>query len=500
VHRVPRFIVIVGVLLAIPASILLIHHSRSRGALTRYKAELKAKGAKLTFAELAIPPSTNVEHIRSREIFATNTFPTPGAVPSVMEFVASGKARVSWRSELHLASAAGTKSPPIPGAWAELESQNGAFAASLDRFRQALEDTTPDTGWIYTKAAPPWNGPRINFVLARAVAHGLLSVEIGELHRGNLPAAVRNLHALAGLARLNRNELTLPSHMIRIAISDLGLHGTWEALQAPNWDDAQLALLQRDWERVDLLEAIERGFLGERAFGSAFIETVRKSRGREFSGFFHFSPVGSPGGAVKTNLPVQEVLRDQFIATAYRATSMDEDELFYLSHVSRLLEATESLKANRPWSEVGPVVSNLCTEIEAGLNTVYHHRFMVSQIAVPNSNRAIGRAVQAETLRRLTITAIALKRFELRHGHPAPSLTALLPEFLPAVPMDPMSGRPLCYQPNADGTFVLYSVGEDGKDDGGQAGLDLWSGPDAVWPDAAKEEPPATTPKATATK
>jgi hypothetical protein len=50
------------------------------------------------------------------------------------------------------------------------------------------------------------------------------------------------------------------------------------------------------------------------------------------------------------------------------------------------------------------------------------------------------------------------------------------------VPIDLMSGKPLVYRLNSDSTFVLYSVGEDGKDDGRQGGMDLWQGTDAVWP------------------
>jgi hypothetical protein len=43
----------------------------------------------------------------------------------------------------------------------------------------------------------------------------------------------------------------------------------------------------------------------------------------------------------------------------------------------------------------------------------------------------------------------------------------LTPDLLPSVPIDCMDGQPLRYRPNADGTFLLYSVGENGVDDGG---------------------------------
>jgi hypothetical protein len=77
-------------------------------------------------------------------------------------------------------------------------------------------------------------------------------------------------------------------------------------------------------------------------------------------------------------------------------------------------------------------------------------------------------------------------------------LKELVPQYLPEAPMDLMDGKPLRYHPNADGTFLLYSVGEDGEDNGGDPSTIMSSevhypnwlkGRDAVWPmPAAPEE------------
>jgi len=78
-------------------------------------------------------------------------------------------------------------------------------------------------------------------------------------------------------------------------------------------------------------------------------------------------------------------------------------------------------------------------------------------------------------------------------------LNQLAPEFLKSVSTDCMDGQPLRYRRNADGTFLLYSVGENGKDDGGNPALrpdvepshyNYWQNPDAldwVWPLPATE-------------
>ncbi|HEY5480127.1 MAG TPA: hypothetical protein VIL39_01465, partial [Verrucomicrobiae bacterium] len=107
--------------------------------------------------------------------------------------------------------------------------------------------------------------------------------------------------------------------------------------------------------------------------------------------------------------------------------------------------------------------------------------------------KASATAIETETERQMTLAAIALKRFQLRHGQLPPALEALVPELLPAVPYDYMSAKPLCYRLKPDASYVLYSVGLDGKDDGGDPSSSpgvspgLWGGRDAVWPSPETE-------------
>ena len=75
----------------------------------------------------------------------------------------------------------------------------------------------------------------------------------------------------------------------------------------------------------------------------------------------------------------------------------------------------------------------------------------------------------------LLVTTMVLRRYSLDHGEFPPSLVDLVPDYLPAVPEDPHSGRPLCYRRQTDG-YRLYSVGRNGRDDGGE--LDIKGGKD----------------------
>jgi hypothetical protein len=71
---------------------------------------------------------------------------------------------------------------------------------------------------------------------------------------------------------------------------------------------------------------------------------------------------------------------------------------------------------------------------------------------------------------RLLMTHLAIRRYRLSHGKNPESLTELVPDDLSAVPLDPFSGRRLIYRlnPGGDEAYLLYSVGPDRVDDGGQ--------------------------------
>ena len=76
--------------------------------------------------------------------------------------------------------------------------------------------------------------------------------------------------------------------------------------------------------------------------------------------------------------------------------------------------------------------------------------------------------VKADTENALLMTMLALRAYRLEHGTYPVALAALTPVYLKAVPDDPFAlSGPLRYK-NTAGGYLLYSVGPDGKDDGGK--------------------------------
>jgi hypothetical protein len=477
--------------LAFVCVLMFLFHSRGRSVLARYKAELLAHGEKLKVSQIAIPPSTNPADIAALKLLSNGVTAVGVSPVNLMKYVAPGKARVAWRGELDEV----TNYPLSASNWDELISQTEKYEPSLAVLRGVLENPPPDTGWMWRDTFQNvTTGPARTFVRDRNFCQMLFNATIVDLHQTNLDAAFANLHALAGLARLNRNEITLVSQMIRISIAQAGLSTTWEALQAPGWDEPRLAALQKDWEQVEFMDGFERSFEGERANGEILFAQVRNDF-KTVKDLYKISgsPPNSNGRAAWSPAAWRAYIEENLSLFLYKLSGPDPDELFYLQWETRRIEKLRLLKQGVPGCDVIAGLTNLEQETMKRFDRE-KGRLRLTAIMVPSIVRATQTALHVETQRKLTITAIAIGRYQLKHIAPPADLNALVPEFLASVPIDPMSSKPICYHLKSDGTFVLYSTGEEGKDNGGDptpavpgTNPGLWRGRDAVWPTADAE-------------
>jgi type II secretory pathway pseudopilin PulG len=105
----------------------------------------------------------------------------------------------------------------------------------------------------------------------------------------------------------------------------------------------------------------------------------------------------------------------------------------------------------------------------------------LAAMALPNFMKAVQTLARNQTLANEAFLACGLERYRLAHGQYPETLEALVPQFAEKVPHDIVGGQPLRYSRTADGRFELYSLGWNGKDDGGAPGKTTAEG-DWVWP------------------
>src|SRR5262249_58845814 len=137
----------------------------------------------------------------------------------------------------------------------------------------------------------------------------------------------------------------------------------------------------------------------------------------------------------------------------------EEDELFYLETTQRLLEALRSAAQHKSWRRLSINLAGTYKTIDVRFNRLDSFRFSLSGASIANWSRAVEIVMRQETQRSLILAAIALQRYQLRHGKLPPDLDSLVPEFLADAPTDYMNGQPLHYRVEPDGSFGLYSLG-----------------------------------------
>jgi len=328
----------------------------------------------------------------------------------------------------------------------------------------------------------------------RQLVPGLQARTVLALHEGKRLYAWTNLLALTRLATAWKPEPVESSHMLRVRFSIMAQGPTWEALQARALNDDQLATLQREWESVNFFSGLPETAAFERA---AMVANCRAQSQQLRSGGLSWRQISANllGSPQRAWTELTAVVRE----ARYRNAGIFEEEKALMLHFQdRELEFKRAI-ACTSWSKMRdlPEVTSQ-GRLKSNQEWRMQMRMNLGQMGFQGQAREVlARTAEAEARRRLVITAIGLHRFCLRHGSFPESLGELCPDFLPVVPTDFMDGKPLRYRPTDDGQFIVYSVGLDCIDQGGDMrrlrqqrepgppGFPGQREPDLVWPRAA---------------
>jgi len=252
-----------------------------------------------------------------------------------------------------------------------------------------------------------------------------------------------------------------------MAIAGLAISATWESLQAPGWTEAQLSSLQSAWEPLDLVRGFGHTVEMERAFGVVYYEVFRTNATERRQ------MLGSGSSGRQFTATLYENLYLPVWATAWSKG----DELRFLEQMQPLIEGVRRDTTNGNYHALRATFAEAMRGIRQPQSALNRFRFPVASMVVPNWEKAATSLLRCETQRQMALTAIALKRHQLKHGKLPADLAALTPEYLPASPIDYLGGRPLTYQRLSGHRFTLRSVGNNQLDD-------LGSDDDLIWPEA----------------
>jgi hypothetical protein len=319
------------------------------------------------------------------------------------------------------------------------------------------------------------------------------------MHEGDTSNAWNNLEAETELVGKDRGEPMIISQLVRIAMTQIAIATTWEALQYPHWNEEQLARLQKSWDSFDLTDQLDASISMERVIGGIEVVKMRNS----YSNFNNTVNPAYFGGTTPRYDDLGQVLANPVEGVKahlrYRAWKFvgSYDEEIYVGQIwQAALAAVRQARTNNVFVPALNNFNQTVTNIQKA-NPGWEYRFPFGNAETSWASSSLLKVADTETARRIVVTAIALERYRLRKGKYPARLEELTPDYLAKTPIDFMDGKPLRYRRKNDGAFLLYSVGEDGKDDGGDASppqtdsstYKIWyKMRDAVWPTRATAE------------
>ncbi|MCS7263538.1 MAG: type II secretion system protein GspG [Armatimonadetes bacterium] len=106
-------------------------------------------------------------------------------------------------------------------------------------------------------------------------------------------------------------------------------------------------------------------------------------------------------------------------------------------------------------------------------------RHIFTATIAPSMLEPFEKVNQIHALRQVTETALSLRLYRSERGRYPESLQALVPKYLPKVPIDPYDGKPIKYRRLSRG-FKVWSVGGNGKDEVGMKVPNWWEKGDLV--------------------
>ncbi|MDR3458392.1 MAG: hypothetical protein P4N60_13155 [Verrucomicrobiae bacterium] len=492
-------VIIFGLMILIPV----IRHYQLRGATEAYVTELKGHGEPMELAQVLPPPvppeQNSADTLRTADEMFGASF---RAEKSLLEtnfvygarMVSPGKAMVLWQQP-DIRDIDGTNS------WENLTAavmQNAKAFASL---QQIIEKPAFGFPINYDQGVADLAFTNLHLVESKRSASRLETATLCALHQGDTALAAKNLRAMLALVKAMREERLAISELVRIAMVQIAFTANWEFLQSSNLTDKQLAELQQDWMGLDFIRSYESAMVMERVTERI---TAAKWRGSD-SNLQNYLQIWTKLGLSDHEESGLDKLRVKTKVFLWRYWWSYPDEVRSLKIYQAFLGTVRIAETNYSFKtaiihqkeELATLKLNQTNSYDDFfLNPAKADMHSILSQGVKSMSAVFDKVMKAETAKQIAITAIALKRYQLNHGKNPPDLNSLGPKFVSDVPLDPVDGQPLRYRLNADGTFLLYSVGENGVDDGGSPALESgvtsstfnWQNPHAldwVWPQPA---------------
>jgi len=274
----------------------------------------------------------------------------------------------------------------------------------------------------------------------RAIAR-LLAVQTKLMaEKGDSDGAWKNVIAGYKLADAPRSEPMLISQLVRIAMFGIVDQSAVDLCKTSKPNDAQCEAIANAVKLFVDVSPIVRSMDGERLLLSDWVFAQMESYPGKTLGLISMDSSESAVNRFVARIIFCKPFR-QFMHASCIDTMSDLTKFMETPFWSAPLKEARRIEQNIPrWN-------------------------IISRMLVPALSNTKARHASAVAKAELTGTVMSLIRHKLAHGSFPVSLAECDAKFLPVQPVDPFSGQAPIYRLEGNG-FVLYSIGENMKDDG----------------------------------
>ncbi len=306
----------------------------------------------------------------------------------------------------------------------------------------------------------PFTDPIPNYVAIRGFVQGFTLLAKAELDSGDPESAFNDTRVILRFADALRGSPTLVSAMIRVSILGLYTQAFWDGWADQRWTDKQYEAFQTNFLSLNCFADYERALRGEGVGIRVLSEDL---------------PIGVLLNMLQRSpSSLMDRVANLLIRAAPSGWYYQNLRVYY-----RNMEGSYT-GLNIPGKRYDPEAGN---EAQKRLEALRDDRSlfsMLSRVGIPNYVKARTACARTHAYANEAAIVSALERFRHAEGHYPTALSELSPKFMIAIPADVIGDQPLHYRV-IDKGFQLYSVGIDGKDDGGVPPKDLSSSDPCDW-------------------
>lgn len=277
---------------------------------------------------------------------------------------------------------------------------------------------------------------------------------------GDTARAVDDICILVRLAEGHGHEPTFLHTLIATLFLTMAIDPAWAVLDQRTADDATLVRLEQCLERVDVRSIVTTGVRGEMAVVAQSCDSLATTSPSDTWSLLYPWYKDTPATLRER---VDNIMSYTGVLLNPPAAAMGNKAVVADVMLTHLIEPVETGGL--------PALRNSAAKFDSESAAKQYAPGIFGLVASSTMTAYQGiadRALMVQARINQARIACALERHFIKHQAYPDQLSALVPQYLPAVPLDPMDARPMRYQKTTAGRYKLWSLGFDGDDDGGK--------------------------------